>query len=146
MYLASYKKIRQYKNKKDLSNSRLFTPHPSHFTSKKSCFTLAEGLITIGIIGVVAAITLPALIQKHNTIFVETKLEKFYSTINQVIKLSELKNGDKKYWAPKDTEDFWKTYLEPYIKYLKYENKRVGTSNDWRLVYLPDGSAFIFDI
>lgn len=111
-----------------------------------NAFTLAEVLITLGIIGVVAAMTLPALIQKNNTIVVETRLEKFYSSINQAIKLSELKNGDKKYWTQKDTDDFWNIYLQPYIKYLKYENKRVGTSNDWRLVYLPDGSAFIFDI
>lgn len=31
----------------------------------KNGFTLAEVLITLGIIGVVAAMTLPVLIQKH---------------------------------------------------------------------------------
>ena len=30
--------------------------------------------------------------------------------------------------------------------YLKIEKKRVGTSNDWLLVYLADGSAFLVDI
>ena len=29
---------------------------------------------------------------------------------------------------------------------MRYENKRVGNSNDWRLVYLIDGSAFLMDI
>lgn len=33
--------------------------------SDKSAFTLEEVLITLGIIGVVAAMTLPTLIQRH---------------------------------------------------------------------------------
>ena len=112
----------------------------------KQAFTLAEVLITLGIIGVIAAMTLPALVQKHRRTVVETRLEKFYSTINQAIKMSELKNGDKKYWEPKDTDDFFNKYLKNYLKYTKYENKRVGTSNDFRLIYLADGSGFLVDI
>lgn len=59
-------------------------------------FTLAEVLITLGIIGVVAAMTLPALIQKNNNKVVETRLKKFYSAINQAIMLAENDYGDKK--------------------------------------------------
>ena len=51
-------------------------------------FTLAEVLITLGIIGVVAALTLPALIQKNNNKVVETRLMKFYSAINQAVKMA----------------------------------------------------------
>ena len=61
-------------------------------------FTLAEVLITLGIIGVVAALTLPALIQKNNNKVVETRLKKFYSAINQAIMLAENDYGDKKIW------------------------------------------------
>lgn len=61
-------------------------------------FTLAEVLITLGIIGVVAAMTLPALIQKNNNKVVETRLKKFYSAINQAIMLAENDYGDKKIW------------------------------------------------
>lgn len=39
-----------------------FCPMNGRFS--KSAFTLAEVLITLGIIGIVAAMTLPALIQK----------------------------------------------------------------------------------
>ena len=60
-------------------------------------FTLAETLITLGIIGVVAALTLPTLIQQHNKKVVETRLMKFYSSINQAVKMAEVDYGDKKY-------------------------------------------------
>ena len=66
-----------------------FTPHHSRFTSKKVAFTLAEVLITLGIIGIVAAMTMPALIQKNNNKVVETRLKKFYSAINQAVLMAE---------------------------------------------------------
>ena len=49
---------------------------------KKSAFTLAEVLITLGIIGVVAAITIPSLVTKYHRHIIETKLQKFDSIIN----------------------------------------------------------------
>ena len=55
----------------------------------KYAFTLAEVLVTLGIIGVVAALTMPSLIQNHNKQIIETRLKKFYSTINQAILMAE---------------------------------------------------------
>lgn len=52
---------------------------------KKFGFTLAEVLITLGIIGVIAALTLPSLIQKKQTKELETGLKVAYSLINQAI-------------------------------------------------------------
>lgn len=46
-------------------------------------FTLAEVLITLGIIGVVAAITMPTLIAKHKEQVTVTKVKKFYSLLSQ---------------------------------------------------------------
>lgn len=43
----------------------------------KQAFTLAEVLITLGIIGVVASMTLPALIQTNKNAEVESKLKKY---------------------------------------------------------------------
>lgn len=43
--------------------AEVFSPHSAGF--RKAAFTLAEVLITLGIIGVVAAMTLPTLIQNH---------------------------------------------------------------------------------
>lgn len=47
-------------------------------------FTLAEVLITLGIIGVVAALTLPSLIQKYQEKVTLERLKKAYSLLSQV--------------------------------------------------------------
>ena len=121
---------------------------------KKNAFTLAEVLITLGIIGVVAAMTMPTLIQKNNNRVVETRLMKFYSAINQAIKMAEVDYGDKKYWwedvkgatidkdgnpvpGSSDQERWFKKYLAPYMKILKTETLSDGAF----IVYFPDGSA-----
>ena len=69
--------------------------HVAHWNnSRKIAFTLAEVLITLGIIGVVAALTIPTLMANHRKQVVETSLEKFYSTMNQAIKMAEVDYGD----------------------------------------------------
>ena len=50
---------------------------------KNRAFTLAEVLITLGIIGVVAAMTLPTVVNKYKEKETVTKLKKFYSIISQ---------------------------------------------------------------
>jgi len=60
---------------------------------KNKAFSLAEVLITLGIIGVVAAITIPTLMvnfQKEKTVI---KLKKAYSTLYNVYNLSVSHNG-----------------------------------------------------
>lgn len=52
----------------------------------KKGFTLAEVLITLGIIGVVASLTLPALIQNHQKRSLEVATKKFYSMLSQAVK------------------------------------------------------------
>ncbi len=53
---------------------------------KKVAFTLAEVLITLGIIGVVAAITLPTLIQNYQKQVWVNQLKKTYTTLNEGLK------------------------------------------------------------
>lgn len=53
--------------------------------SRKIAFTLAEVLVTLGIIGVVAAITMPTLIDNHQKKVAATRLEKFYSMMSQAV-------------------------------------------------------------
>ena len=56
---------------------------------KSLAFTLAEVLITIGVIGVVAAITLPSLITKSRKVMVENRLKDTYSILANATRLAE---------------------------------------------------------
>ncbi len=56
-------------------------------------FTLAEVLITLGIIGVVAAITLPAFIENHKEKETVTKVKKMYSLISNAYQMNIATNG-----------------------------------------------------
>ena len=51
--------------------------------NRRRAFTLAEVLITLGIIGVVAALTLPVLISKYKHKELETRFKKAYSVLSQ---------------------------------------------------------------
>lgn len=52
---------------------------------KKHAFTLAEVLITLGIIGIVAAMTLPSLVNRAKHKELEAKFQKQYSIISQAV-------------------------------------------------------------
>lgn len=56
---------------------------------KSLAFTLAEVLITIGVIGVVAAITIPSLITKSRKVMVENRLKDTYSILANATRLAE---------------------------------------------------------
>lgn len=62
-------------------------------------FTLAEVLITLGIIGVVAALTIPALIQKYQEKVTVTKLKRAYSILNQAYQNAINEYGPLEYWG-----------------------------------------------
>ncbi len=118
-------------------------------------FTLAEVLITLGIIGVVAAMTIPNLITSYNKKITETRLEKFYSIFNQAIRLSVAENGDTDtwddYWQALDSKDQievengFDTYLKPYMQ-ISYKKKIKHRGVDKILYVLPDGSAFAYGL
>ena len=86
---------------------------------KNRAFTLAEVLITLGIIGVVAAMTIPSLMttfQKRETV---SKLKSTYSIISQAIKLSENDNGELETWDYTLNNEQWvDTYLKNYMKMM----------------------------
>ena len=93
---------------------------------KNKAFTLAEVLITLGIIGVVAAMTLPAIIQKKNNIETVTRLKKAYSVLNQAFEMAVGKYGDINDWAEwDDAEVILDKYIIPEIKGAKKYGKAV---------------------
>lgn len=57
-------------------------------------FTLAEVLITLGIIGVVAALTLPNIVGYYKRKESSVRIKKFYSIMEQAIRLSEIDNAE----------------------------------------------------
>ena len=66
-------------------------PPPEKLTYTKGYrgFTLAEVLITLGIIGIVATLTLPALITKQKAKILENQFKKSYSSIQQAFILTK---------------------------------------------------------
>lgn len=68
-------------------------------TNKQSAFTLAEVLITLAIIGVVAALTIPNLVMKYKEKATVTKVQKAYSVINSAYKMALANNGELSTWG-----------------------------------------------
>lgn len=65
----------------------------------KRGFTLAEVLITLGIIGIIAAMTLPTVVNKYKEKETVTKLKKFYSILSQSYLTSVQKYGTPDEWG-----------------------------------------------
>jgi len=73
-----------------------FTTHYSRLT--KAAFTLAETLIVIGIIGVVAALTLPNLNHATGDKEKVTKVKKIYSALTDAVDRAQAVYGDFDSW------------------------------------------------
>ncbi|MBQ8459705.1 type II secretion system protein [bacterium] len=90
--------------------------------NKKIGFTLAEVLITIGIIGVVSALTIPTLISNYQKKQTATLLKKTYADLKNIIRLSTVDNEEPSGWKYPvgsnwvDCQNFIKTYYLPYAK------------------------------
>ena len=63
----------------------VFSRFTSLFSRKRTAFTLAEVLITLGIIGIVAAITLPTIINNYRVKVLENQFKKADSIIQQAV-------------------------------------------------------------
>ncbi len=61
-------------------------------THNKLGFTLAEVLITLGIIGIVAALTIPGLLSRNEEKVRETQLKKAYSVLSQAHQMMIVKD------------------------------------------------------
>lgn len=127
----------------------------------KTGFTLAEVLITLAIIEIVAALTIPSVVQnyqKHQTV---TKLKKVYSALSNTTNLAVADNGPIANWevigGVEGSRKFIDTYMLPYLKvgkdckgkmtgdcafeytYLNSDEKHFF-GNDWMRFFLNDGT------
>ena len=123
-------------------------------------FTLAEVLITLGVIGIVAALTLPTVMQHYKKQEASARLKKFVSTMEQAIRLSELEYGPSIEWDKPNMvwgddgktdhagqnaviNDFYNKYFKKYLKTVKID--KVAPDFDSAMtVYFGDGSTARF--
>lgn len=103
-------------------------------------FTLAEVLITIGIIGVVAAITIPQLMKNSKAIRFKSKFNKSYSTIAQAFRSLADEGAEM-------------SYRKSYKQLMKYFSNATDCGVDGSACYKEDisrkyktmsGSTFSF--
>ena len=78
---------------------KVFSRFTSHFSLRKTAFTLAEVLITLGIIGVVAAMTMPSLITNYRVKETVSKLKKVNTTFNNAFLQAKEENGEISDWG-----------------------------------------------
>lgn len=74
----------------------------NQLTARKKAFTLAEVLITLGVIGVVAAMTIPTIMRNIQITELKTAFKKSYTTLNQALNQIIADNGSE-----------YKCYLNP---------------------------------
>ena len=135
----------------------------------KKAFTLAEVLITLGIIGVVAAMTLPTIKQKIDARANMTALKKTYSLLQQATNRAISEYENPIYWGMKDNDTESVTqvykYYKPYFNMMRecpntpgcwgYPMKYLSGTTYWAAhdtswyqyaFTLPDGVSVLIDI
>ncbi|MBR6163785.1 hypothetical protein IKQ26_07855 [bacterium] len=107
-------------------------------------------MITLVIIGVIAAITVPTLIIKHQKEETITRLKKSYSTIAQTTQKAIADNGPIETWeigedySGQAAKDFFEKYLKPYLSISR--DCGLGTTSEcqysYRYLNNNDSSSF----
>ena len=107
---------------------------------KLIAFTLSEVILTMTIVGVVAAMTIPSLQYQRTKKEYSVKLKKFYSRIENAILDMEIdKNINFKSLTQPDsadTYDWYMTYIDPYLGH-QYVDETNG------IVYFKEGSSVL---
>lgn len=157
----------QLKNGFTLAEGVTYLVMPNN--QRKVAFTLAEVLITLGIIGVVAAMTMPSLIQNYQKQEMAAKVKKVYSVLSQAQLRAIEDNGEYQYWdndKSVNAEEYFNKYYRPYLSVIKvchdycgYDRrdpwKKINGSsweysvfvNNYRLpVILSDGTLIVFSV
>ena len=116
--------------------------------NRKAAFTLAEVLITLGIIGVVAAMTMPVIIANKNKQDTIVKVKKVYSVMSQAHLRAVADYGDYEYWDighQIGASAYFNKYYKPYLSVL---NTCTGTCGyDANIPWTsPNGSRWNYSV
>ena len=119
-------------------------------------FTLAEVLITLVVIGIIAAITVPIVMANHRKQETSARLKKFYSSLSQAVRLAQTDNfsfiKDSRSFNNRDSIDIWWNKYLNSLPIAKHENTtykitsatdEAGVTPDY-IYSLNDGSLIIF--
>lgn len=97
---------------------------------KKKAFTLAETLIALTVIGVVAAITIPIIENKHLKDQTVIQLKKAYSDFSNAALMAQTIYGDIGSWDfSLNNHNFFDTYFYPYINISEQSIAEAKTKN-----------------
>ena len=115
--------------------------HVAHCNKfRRVAFTFAEVLITLGIIGVVAALTLPTVIQKYQKQVTVTKLKKAYSVLGQIAQKSLADNdvvnfSEGTVASQESVKEFFDTYWLPYFNGANVDTSPSGPWQGSNIAY-----------
>lgn len=122
--------------------------------SRKMAFTLAEVLITLGIIGVVVAMTMPSLIANYQKKVTANRLKKSYSLIGQSLKQMQAANEGieprympfvyKKWEHPSYLDlDMFVDEFSNYIGHVKVTKTNKKQSDPF-IMCMPEGTNKVY--
>jgi prepilin-type N-terminal cleavage/methylation domain-containing protein len=109
-------------------------------------FTLSEVLITLGVIGIVAAMTLPTLIQNAKEKATVAKVRETYAILSQAYKHAVAEYGTPEGWYtgtggmydPQSHIDM----ATPMIQYMKLATNCVGQNDSYTKKYCTNNYAY----
>lgn len=110
----------------------------------KKAFTLAEILITLGIIGVVAALTMPSLMANYKKSVAKNQFKKTYSTLtnafNQTVQdLGESVNCSNQSYTSETCKELWNEFVKNLnvVKYCETDAYAQGCVPDYSSENFP---------
>ena len=124
---------------------------------RRVAFTLAEVLITLGIIGVVAALTIPTLMFQYQKKSLETQFKAAYSLINQAILMVKQETGSNSlyndYVVYSPEKDYYKRdeFIKEFYKYMHATNEVIPNNiqysiySDGHVKRHADNTSFSFE-
>ena len=116
-------------------------------TRNYDAFTLAEVLVTLVIIGVIAAMTIPTLINKTEKQEFVSKFKKNYSVFSSALKMAQAQNGQLTGWdwsSQQSGFDNIENYILPHLQVAENCKNTTNCSLDYDCKYLNGNSWFNF--